>query len=112
MLVVCCDGKLILHWRRFVTSTELLYHEDDKSDKQSPHGTNAANLFRVGVVEPAVSNLEPAILQGLQDIGVAVAMGQPDERILAVLRQIQNDLFDAGAFAVGIGSSLTDQATA
>lgn len=30
-------------------------------------------------------------------IGVAVAMGKPDERILAVLRQIQNDLFDAGA---------------
>lgn len=30
-------------------------------------------------------------------IGVAVALGQPDQRILAVLRQIQNDLFDAGA---------------
>ncbi|MBF6133452.1 cob(I)yrinic acid a,c-diamide adenosyltransferase [Nocardia otitidiscaviarum] len=30
-------------------------------------------------------------------IGVAVALGQPDERILKVLRQIQNDLFDAGA---------------
>lgn len=30
-------------------------------------------------------------------IGVAVAMGKPDERILPVLRQIQNDLFDAGA---------------
>lgn len=30
-------------------------------------------------------------------IGVAVAMGSPDERILTVLRQIQNDLFDAGA---------------
>jgi cob(I)alamin adenosyltransferase len=30
-------------------------------------------------------------------IGVAVALGQPDERILRVLRQIQNDLFDAGA---------------
>ncbi|WP_024449297.1 cob(I)yrinic acid a,c-diamide adenosyltransferase [Mycolicibacterium iranicum] len=30
-------------------------------------------------------------------IGVAVAMGHPDERILPVLRQIQNDLFDAGA---------------
>ncbi|MDT5328490.1 MAG: cob(I)alamin adenosyltransferase [Mycobacterium sp.] len=30
-------------------------------------------------------------------IGVAVAVGQPDERILNVLRQIQNDLFDAGA---------------
>lgn len=30
-------------------------------------------------------------------IGVAVAMGAPDERVLAVLRQVQNDLFDAGA---------------
>lgn len=30
-------------------------------------------------------------------IGVAVALGEPDERILRVLRQIQNDLFDAGA---------------
>ena len=30
-------------------------------------------------------------------IGVAVALGDPDERILEVLRQIQNDLFDAGA---------------
>jgi cob(I)alamin adenosyltransferase len=30
-------------------------------------------------------------------IGVAVALGAPDERILRVLRQIQNDLFDAGA---------------
>src|ERR1700748_1535295 len=30
-------------------------------------------------------------------IGVAVALGKPDDRILPVLRQIQNDLFDAGA---------------
>ena|SRR5947209_8200907 len=30
-------------------------------------------------------------------IGVAVAMGQPDQEIGAVLQQIQNDLFDAGA---------------
>ena len=30
-------------------------------------------------------------------IGVAVALGDPDQRILDVLRQIQNDLFDAGA---------------
>jgi cob(I)alamin adenosyltransferase len=30
-------------------------------------------------------------------IGVAVALGRPDEAILKVLRQIQNDLFDAGA---------------
>jgi cob(I)alamin adenosyltransferase len=30
-------------------------------------------------------------------IGVAVALGDPDNRILDVLRQIQNDLFDAGA---------------
>ncbi len=30
-------------------------------------------------------------------IGVAVALGDPDKRILDVLRQIQNDLFDAGA---------------
>lgn len=30
-------------------------------------------------------------------IGVAVAVGNPDERMRAVLRQIQNDLFDAGA---------------
>lgn len=30
-------------------------------------------------------------------IGVAVALGQPDERVLEVLRRIQNDLFDAGA---------------
>lgn len=30
-------------------------------------------------------------------IGVAVALGAPDDRILRVLRQIQNDLFDAGA---------------
>ncbi|BBY14816.1 cob(I)yrinic acid a,c-diamide adenosyltransferase [Mycolicibacterium litorale] len=30
-------------------------------------------------------------------IGVAIALGNPPERILAVLRQIQNDLFDAGA---------------
>lgn len=30
-------------------------------------------------------------------IGVAVSMGAPDERVLGVLRQIQNDLFDAGA---------------
>src|SRR3954467_10238035 len=30
-------------------------------------------------------------------IGVAVSMGDPDERVLPVLRQIQNDLFDAGA---------------
>lgn len=30
-------------------------------------------------------------------IGVAVALGSPREEILKVLRQIQNDLFDAGA---------------
>lgn len=30
-------------------------------------------------------------------IGVAIALGQPDPEIAAVLRQIQNDLFDAGA---------------
>ena len=30
-------------------------------------------------------------------IGVAVSLGDPDERVLQVLRQIQNDLFDAGA---------------
>ena len=30
-------------------------------------------------------------------IGVAVALGNPGEQILNVLRQIQNDLFDAGA---------------
>jgi cob(I)alamin adenosyltransferase len=30
-------------------------------------------------------------------LGVAVALGSPDEAILKVLRQIQNDLFDAGA---------------
>ena len=30
-------------------------------------------------------------------IGVAVALGNPDDQILKVLRQIQNDLFDAGA---------------
>ena len=30
-------------------------------------------------------------------IGVAVALGNPGEQILDVLRQIQNDLFDAGA---------------
>ncbi|WP_040805217.1 cob(I)yrinic acid a,c-diamide adenosyltransferase [Nocardia concava] len=30
-------------------------------------------------------------------LGVAIALGQPDERMLAVLRSIQNDLFDAGA---------------
>ena len=30
-------------------------------------------------------------------IGVAVAAGEPDDRIRIVLRQIQNDLFDAGA---------------
>ncbi|MET9492899.1 cob(I)yrinic acid a,c-diamide adenosyltransferase [Nocardia sp. NPDC006630] len=30
-------------------------------------------------------------------LGVAIALGAPDERILRVLRTIQNDLFDAGA---------------
>lgn len=30
-------------------------------------------------------------------IGVAVALGAPPEAVLSVLRQIQNDLFDAGA---------------
>lgn len=30
-------------------------------------------------------------------IGVAIALGAPDEHLLAVLRQVQNDLFDAGA---------------
>lgn len=30
-------------------------------------------------------------------LGVAVALGDPPERIRSVLRQIQNDLFDAGA---------------
>ncbi|WP_193048309.1 cob(I)yrinic acid a,c-diamide adenosyltransferase [Mycolicibacterium baixiangningiae] len=30
-------------------------------------------------------------------IGVAIALGSPPERILTVLRKIQNDLFDAGA---------------
>jgi cob(I)alamin adenosyltransferase len=30
-------------------------------------------------------------------IGVAIALGQPDAETTAVLRQIQNDLFDAGA---------------
>jgi cob(I)alamin adenosyltransferase len=30
-------------------------------------------------------------------LGVAVTLGQPDEKIRAVLLQIQNDLFDAGA---------------
>ena len=30
-------------------------------------------------------------------IGVAVSLGHPDEHMLKVLRQIQNDLFDAGA---------------
>jgi cob(I)alamin adenosyltransferase len=30
-------------------------------------------------------------------IGTAIALGQPDQEITRVLRQIQNDLFDAGA---------------
>ncbi|PQM47543.1 Cob(I)yrinic acid a,c-diamide adenosyltransferase [Mycobacterium talmoniae] len=30
-------------------------------------------------------------------LGVAVALGKPDEALTAVLRQIQNDLFDVGA---------------
>lgn len=30
-------------------------------------------------------------------LGVAIALGGPDERMVAVLRQVQNDLFDAGA---------------
>ncbi|MFD4292132.1 cob(I)yrinic acid a,c-diamide adenosyltransferase [Rhodococcus sp. NPDC058532] len=30
-------------------------------------------------------------------LGVALAVGAPDERIAGVLREIQNDLFDAGA---------------
>ncbi len=30
-------------------------------------------------------------------IGAAVAIGEPDEQITRILRQIQNDLFDAGA---------------
>lgn len=30
-------------------------------------------------------------------IGVAIALGQPEDRLRAVLLQIQNDLFDAGA---------------
>lgn len=30
-------------------------------------------------------------------IGVAIALGHPDPTVAAVLRQIQNDLFDAGA---------------
>lgn len=30
-------------------------------------------------------------------IGVAVAVGRPDPELAGVLRQIQNDLFDAGA---------------
>jgi len=30
-------------------------------------------------------------------IGVALALGEPDEQLTQVLRQIQNDLFDAGA---------------
>ncbi|SDJ30071.1 ATP:cob(I)alamin adenosyltransferase [Frankineae bacterium MT45] len=30
-------------------------------------------------------------------IGVALALGSPDEKIAAVLRQVQNDLFDVGA---------------
>jgi len=30
-------------------------------------------------------------------IGVAIALGQPDQEITGVLQQIQNDLFDAGA---------------
>src|SRR6201988_5554093 len=30
-------------------------------------------------------------------IGVAIALGNPGEQILNVLRRIQNDLFDAGA---------------
>ena len=30
-------------------------------------------------------------------IGVAIALGRPDEALAGVLRQIQNDLFDAGA---------------
>jgi len=30
-------------------------------------------------------------------IGVAIALGEPDQTIAGVLRQIQNDLFDAGA---------------
>ncbi len=30
-------------------------------------------------------------------IGVAIALGRPDEKTAGVLRQIQNDLFDAGA---------------
>ncbi len=30
-------------------------------------------------------------------IGAAIALGMPDEKMIVVLRQIQNDLFDAGA---------------
>ena len=30
-------------------------------------------------------------------IGVAIALGAPDEKLTGVLRQVQNDLFDAGA---------------
>ncbi|WP_067885866.1 cob(I)yrinic acid a,c-diamide adenosyltransferase [Nocardia vaccinii] len=30
-------------------------------------------------------------------IGVAIALGQPEPKVIEVLRQVQNDLFDAGA---------------
>ena len=44
--------------------------------------------------------VEAGVLRGLYvlpNAPGAVALGEPDQQILAVLRQIQNDLFDAGA---------------
>ena len=61
-------------------------------------GTTGLSDFSPGVQErPAARSAYADCDETNAAIGVAVALGDPDERLRAVLRQIQNDLFDAGA---------------
>ena len=62
-------------------------------------GTTGLSDFSPGVARPTRGwSPTPTATRPTPRIGVAIALGQPDERIAAtVLRQIQNDLFDVGA---------------
>jgi cob(I)alamin adenosyltransferase len=60
-------------------------------------GTTAlGDLSRVDKTDPRVAAYADCDETNAA-IGVAVALGAPGDQILKVLRQIQNDLFDAGA---------------
>ncbi len=77
-------GRVAVHLTRIYTRTG-----DD--------GTTAlGDMSRVGKTDPRVGAYA-ACDEANASIGVAVALGELSDPVVAVLRQVQNDLFDVGA---------------